>query len=142
VALLGIDGHIAEVEPDGGPLGFHLVGLPDAALHESKDRARAPDHSQLRDERTQGPLFGGPRDERRLGGDVLQHPGGHRAALRLVSVQQAGPCSAAQLRRQLPAQVHRVLNTQVQTLAACREVDVGGVAGEEDPAHPVSRREP
>jgi magnesium chelatase family protein len=43
VALLGVEGHVVELEADvgGGLPGFHLVGLPDAALHESKDRVRA-----------------------------------------------------------------------------------------------------
>ncbi len=43
VALLGVAGHVVEIEADvgGGLPGFHLVGLPDAALHESKDRVRA-----------------------------------------------------------------------------------------------------
>ncbi|OZM78371.1 YifB family Mg chelatase-like AAA ATPase [Pseudonocardia sp. MH-G8] len=43
VALLGVDGHVVEIEADVGDglPGFHLVGLPDAALHESKDRVRA-----------------------------------------------------------------------------------------------------
>jgi magnesium chelatase family protein len=43
VALLGVDGHVVEIEADvgGGLPGFHLVGLPDTALHESKDRVRA-----------------------------------------------------------------------------------------------------
>ena len=43
VALHGVDGHVVEIEADvgGGLPGLHLVGLPDAALHESKDRVRA-----------------------------------------------------------------------------------------------------
>lgn len=43
VALEGVSGHIVEIEADvgGGLPGIHLVGLPDAALHESKDRVRA-----------------------------------------------------------------------------------------------------
>jgi magnesium chelatase family protein len=43
VALLGVTGHLVEIEADigGGLPGFHLVGLPDAALHEAKDRVRA-----------------------------------------------------------------------------------------------------
>jgi magnesium chelatase family protein len=43
VALLGVSGHLVEIEADigGGLPGLHLVGLPDAALHESKDRVRA-----------------------------------------------------------------------------------------------------
>jgi magnesium chelatase family protein len=43
VALYGVDGQLVEIEADIGiglP-GVHLVGLPDAALHESKDRVRA-----------------------------------------------------------------------------------------------------
>lgn len=43
VALHGVDGQPVEIEADvgGGLPGIHLVGLPDAALHESKDRVRA-----------------------------------------------------------------------------------------------------
>lgn len=43
VALYGVDGRLVEIEADIGlglP-GVHLVGLPDASLHESKDRVRA-----------------------------------------------------------------------------------------------------
>lgn len=43
VALHGMDGHPVEVEADVGRglPGLHLVGLPDAALNESRDRVRA-----------------------------------------------------------------------------------------------------
>jgi magnesium chelatase family protein len=43
VALVGVEGRLVEVEADvgGGLPGLHLVGLPDAALNESKDRVRA-----------------------------------------------------------------------------------------------------
>jgi magnesium chelatase family protein len=43
VALVGVHGHLVEIEADVGRglPGLHLVGLPDAALHESKDRVRA-----------------------------------------------------------------------------------------------------
>jgi magnesium chelatase family protein len=43
VALLGVDGRPVEIEAaiGGGLPGIHLVGLPDAALHESRDRVRA-----------------------------------------------------------------------------------------------------
>ena len=43
VALHGVDGHPVEIEADvgGGLPGMHLVGLPDAALNESRDRVRA-----------------------------------------------------------------------------------------------------
>ena len=43
VALHGVEGRMVEIESDvgGGLPGIHLVGLPDAALHEAKDRVRA-----------------------------------------------------------------------------------------------------
>jgi magnesium chelatase family protein len=43
VAVLGLDGEIVEIEADitSGLPGVHLVGLPDAALQESRDRVRA-----------------------------------------------------------------------------------------------------
>jgi len=43
VALLGLDGHVVTVEvdiADGLPM-YSLLGLPDAALSESRDRVRA-----------------------------------------------------------------------------------------------------
>lgn len=43
VAVRGLDGLIVEIEADisSGLPGVHLVGLPDAALQESRDRVRA-----------------------------------------------------------------------------------------------------
>lgn len=43
VAVRGLDGEIVEIEADitAGLPGVHLVGLPDAALQESRDRVRA-----------------------------------------------------------------------------------------------------
>jgi magnesium chelatase family protein len=43
VALVGIDGHVVEVEADlaNGLPGLTLVGLPDTALREARDRIRA-----------------------------------------------------------------------------------------------------
>jgi magnesium chelatase family protein len=43
VAVRGLDGIIVEIEADvtSGLPGVHLVGLPDAALQESRDRVRA-----------------------------------------------------------------------------------------------------
>jgi magnesium chelatase family protein len=43
VAVRGLDGHIVEIEADiaSGLPGVHLVGLPDTALQESRDRVRA-----------------------------------------------------------------------------------------------------
>lgn len=43
VAVAGIDGHVVEIEADigGGLPGVKMVGLPDTALQESRDRVRA-----------------------------------------------------------------------------------------------------
>lgn len=43
VALLGINGYVVEVEADlaAGLPGMTLIGLPDATLHEARDRIRA-----------------------------------------------------------------------------------------------------
>ena len=43
VALVGVQGHIVEVEADiaNGLVGMVLVGLPDAALREARDRIRS-----------------------------------------------------------------------------------------------------
>jgi magnesium chelatase family protein len=43
VALVGVDGHLVEVEADlgTGMPSYSLVGLPDASLTESRDRVRA-----------------------------------------------------------------------------------------------------
>ncbi|MDY6999130.1 MAG: YifB family Mg chelatase-like AAA ATPase [Actinomycetota bacterium] len=43
VGMRGVDGQIVEIEADitSGLPGVHLVGLPDAALQESRDRVRA-----------------------------------------------------------------------------------------------------
>jgi magnesium chelatase family protein len=43
VALCGVDWQVVEIEADigGGLPGVHLVGLPDAAVQESRDRVRA-----------------------------------------------------------------------------------------------------
>ncbi|MCV7315876.1 YifB family Mg chelatase-like AAA ATPase [Mycolicibacillus parakoreensis] len=43
IAVCGLAGRVVEIEADitSGLPGVHLVGLPDAALHESRDRVRA-----------------------------------------------------------------------------------------------------
>ncbi|MDQ6649428.1 MAG: YifB family Mg chelatase-like AAA ATPase [Actinomycetota bacterium] len=43
VALVGVEGHLVEVEADlaQGLPGLTLIGLPDASLHEARDRVRA-----------------------------------------------------------------------------------------------------
>lgn len=48
-AIIGVDGHIIEVEADiaSGLPSFEIVGLPDAAVKESKERVRAAIRNQL-----------------------------------------------------------------------------------------------
>ncbi|MGK5558692.1 magnesium chelatase domain-containing protein, partial [Actinomadura kijaniata] len=43
VGLVGVDGYVVDVEAaiTSGVPGLHLVGLPDTALNESRDRVRA-----------------------------------------------------------------------------------------------------
>jgi len=43
IALVGVQGHVVEVEADiaNGLVGMILVGLPDTALREARDRIRA-----------------------------------------------------------------------------------------------------
>jgi magnesium chelatase family protein len=43
VTLVGVEGHVVEVEADlaDGLPGLTMVGLPDAVLHEARDRVRA-----------------------------------------------------------------------------------------------------
>src|SRR5260370_15231979 len=43
IALVGVSGHIVEVEADiaNGMVGLLLVGLPDTALREARDRIRS-----------------------------------------------------------------------------------------------------
>ena len=43
IALTGVQGHVVEVEADieNGMVGLQLVGLPDAALREARDRIRS-----------------------------------------------------------------------------------------------------
>jgi len=43
VGLVGLDGHLVEVEADlaQGLPGLSVIGLPDAALGEARDRVRA-----------------------------------------------------------------------------------------------------
>ena len=54
-----------------------------------------------------------------------------------VGIQQAGRRPAANRRGQLPAQVHRVADAQVQALAAERRVHVRRVAGQQHAPQPI-----
>jgi magnesium chelatase family protein len=43
IALVGMHGHVSEVEADieNGLVGLQLIGLPDTALREARDRIRS-----------------------------------------------------------------------------------------------------
>ena len=63
-------------------------------------------------------------------------------ALPLVGVEQRFGRRAAQHTRQLPAEVHCVLDADVHALASHWRMDVSGITGEENAAVPVVRGEP
>ena len=61
--------------------------------------------------------------------------------LGVIAVEQARRRPAVDLGGELPAQVHRVLEAGVQALAGRREVDMGGVARQQDAPGAVTGRE-
>ena len=98
VALLGVTGHLVEIEADigGGLPGFHLVGLPDAALHEAKDRVRAALVNSAVPGRTNGScrLCRPPACVRPAAGSICSWPvrsGSNRVGVRAVRRGSAAP---------------------------------------------------
>ena len=79
-----------------------------------------------------GAGLGGHQFDLRAG--VVQYVGGHRVPFGVVAVQQVLRRPAVDLGGQFPAEVERVLDAEVEPLAAGRRVDVRGVAGQQDPA--------
>ena len=73
---------------------------------------------------------------------VLQRAGRGRVSLRLIGVEEAVRCDVLDHLGELPAQVHRVLDTQADPLPGRRAVDVGGIAGQQHPPDAVRRRLP
>ena len=82
------------------------------------------------------------RHQRLLGQRLHHHALPHGTALRLVGVQQPLGRPAVDRRGQLPAEVHRVLKTEVEARTTHRRVDVRGVAEQEHVADPVGLRQP
>jgi hypothetical protein len=66
----------------------------------------------------------------------------HGAPLRVVGIQEPVHVTAAQDAGQLPGQVAGVLDPRIQSQATGGAVDVSGVTGQEDAAHPESRARP
>ena len=83
-----------------------------------------------------------PRLERRLRHGVLEHARTDRVPLGLVGIEQALRRCAVDHLGQLPSQVHGVLDTDVESLSACRGMHVRRVAGQEHPSLSVGRRLP
>ena len=69
---------------------------------------------------------------------VVQHVAGDRVPFGVVAVQQPLRCPAADLGGQLPAQVERVLDAEVEPLPTDRRVDVRRVAGQQHPPDPIT----
>ena len=74
-------------------------------------------------------------------GGQAEHPGGDRAAFRLIGVEQRVR-GAVHDRRQLPAEIIGVLHAGVEALATGRRMDMGRIAGQEHASHPVSIGQP
>lgn len=56
IALAGVQGHLVEIEPDigNGLVALFLVGLPDTALREARDRIRSAITNSRRPGRSAG----------------------------------------------------------------------------------------
>ena len=80
------------------------------------------------------------RGERDLRHRVLQHPGGDGVSFGVVRVQEAFGRDPVDDLGEFPSEVDGVLHAGVETLAAVRGVDVGGVAGEQHSPGAVGRR--
>ncbi len=74
--------------------------------------------------------------------NVVQHVGGHRVPFGVIAVQQPLRCPAVDRGGELPAEVERILDAEVEPLPADRRVDVRRVAGQQHPADPVALGQP
>ena len=78
--------------------------------------------------------------ERDLGARPVENLRSHRMPFAQIAVEQTGRRVAADRGSQLPAQVHRVAEPEIEPLAAQGRMDVRGVAGEQHTPLAVSRR--
>jgi magnesium chelatase family protein len=69
IALVGVEGHPVEIETDieNGLPGLLLVGLPDTALREARDRIRLPSLAAASSGPSGGSRSGSPRPASRSG---------------------------------------------------------------------------
>ena len=77
-----------------------------------------------------------------LGAGVVQHVRGDRMTFGLVGVQQGLRRPAADLGGQLPAEVERVLDAEVEALSAGGRMDVRRIAGQQHPPDPIALGQP
>ena len=80
--------------------------------------------------------------ERRLRHRALEHARTDRVPLGLIGVEQALRRCAVDHLGELPAQVHRVLDPDVESLSARRRMHVRRIAGQEHASRSVRRRLP
>jgi hypothetical protein len=104
---------------------------------------RRDGQDEVVEHRAEGALLGRRRvDEGGLREGVLGQREADGVAFGVVAVEQAGRRAAVDLGGELPAQVHRVLDADVQADATRREVHVGGVAREQHAAPAVLGGDP
>jgi hypothetical protein len=96
---------------------------------------------QLGEQVTQCRDLGARGQQRELGLAVHRHPFTDRPPLGVVAVQQTGGRPALDHSRQLPAEVDRVLQAEVESRSADHEVHVGGVADQQHPALSIPVRQ-
>lgn len=78
--------------------------------------------------------FGPRSDQSQLSAAVHDHPLGSGPTLGLIGVEQHRDRATGSDGGQLPAEVHCILQTQVQSRATERGVDMRGVADQDHPA--------
>ena len=102
--------------------------------HPGDPPARLVHAEQLRHDVARRPPAVAGAGERGLGHGVVEHAGAHRVPLGVIGVEQAVRGRPVDHLGQLPGEVHGILDTGVESLTTGRRVDVGGVAGQQDPA--------
>src|SRR4051794_6153535 len=101
---------------------------PDALGEICRTVARVDEVTDDGFERARTP---GRPHERDLGARPVENPRSYRVPFTHIALEQAGGRCATDRRGQLPAEVHRIAEPEVESLAAKRGMDVRGVAGEQ-----------
>ncbi len=117
-----------------------VVALPGAGDPLDEVRRAVGRGREVGDHPAQGTGVRVGAHHRDLGAGPVEHPGADRMPFGGVGVEESDGCPAADDQGELPAQVHRVTDTEVEALAAERRVDVGRVAREQHTARPIGVR--